>query len=145
MFNVYLCLMSPEQMNPSLGHEEYEQHQGHQSAPIHHLVSPGLWIVSSSFLPGHSHSLLRKVIVMPSELQLTTGPLRRQHSVSAVASGHTELRAGTAVQHNSLGLTKGCCPEQHNIPEATQHFDYFVTLNSKYKPLCRRIGYMYRV
>ena len=65
--------------------------------------------------------------------------------MSAVATGHTELRASTAVQPSSLRLRKGCCPEQHNTPEATQYFDYFVTLNNKHKPLCRRIGYMYRV
>ena len=45
-----LCLMSPEQMNPSLGHEEDEQHQGHESAPVHHVVSARPRVVSSSSL-----------------------------------------------------------------------------------------------
>ena len=71
-------------------------------------------------IPGHSHSQLTEVIVMPSCLQLT-GPLRRQHSVSAVASVRTALATPCEpCSHPSLGLSKGYCPEAtHNITPVT--------------------------
>ena len=71
-------------------------------------------------IPGHSHSQLTEVIVMPSCLQLT-GPLRRQHSVSAVASVRTALATPCEpCSHPSLTLSKGYCPEAtHNITPVT--------------------------
>ena len=38
---IYDVLMSPEQLDTRLGHEEDEEHQRHQAAPVHHrYVSP---------------------------------------------------------------------------------------------------------
>ena len=82
-------------------------------------------------IPDHSHSLLTKVIVMPSCVQLTG------HCGGSTVSALASVRTQSWAVHSSLGLRKGCCPEQHN----TESLQSFVTLNNKHQPTwCRRIG-----